>query len=93
MEQFDQAPLPDGNELLRHVRVHLTSREVKGPEIIEIWADPVTGLPRRIVFDRAKFRGSPELHGLTLELTSETPLPADWFSPAMHATRKTAPGR
>jgi hypothetical protein len=83
---FDEAPLPSGGEKLRHVLARRNSREVKGPETIEIWADPQTGLPRHIVFDRAKFQGSPEPHRLTVELTSEAPLPADWFAPTPHVT-------
>ncbi len=84
VEQFDLAPLPPGGGTLRHVRVRRHSREVKGPETIEIWADAKTGLPRRIVFDRAKLQGSPQPCRLTFELESADPLPAGWFAPAAH---------
>jgi len=86
VERLDQTPLPGGNAVLRHVVARRSSREVKGPETIEIWADPATGLPRCIIFDRAKFQGSPEPHRLTLQLSSAAPLAADWFTPAPHLT-------
>jgi len=84
VEQLDQAPLPSGSERLRHVRVRRNSREVKGPETIEIWANPKTAMPNRIVFDRAKVQGNREPCRLTFELSSEAPLSADWFAPAVH---------
>jgi hypothetical protein len=86
VEQFDAAPLPSGVESLRHVRVRRNSREVRGPETIEIWADATTGLPRRIVFDRAKLQGNRQPCQLTFELISADPLPSDWFAPAPHTT-------
>jgi len=88
VEQFDQAPLPSGSELLRHVLVRRNSREVKGPETTEIWANAKTGMPRRIVFDRAKLQGNPEPCRLTFDLSSEAPLPADWFAPTVHVMDK-----
>jgi hypothetical protein len=84
VEQFDLAPLPPGGASLRHVRVRRTSREVKGPETIEIWADAATGLPHRIVFDRAKLQGNRQPCRLTFELTSADLLPAGWFAPDPH---------
>lgn len=84
VEQLDAAPLPAGGAPLRHVRVRRNSREVKGPETIEIWADAKTGLPQRIVFDRAKLQGNRQPCRVTFELVSADPLPADWFAPAFH---------
>jgi outer membrane lipoprotein-sorting protein len=86
---LDQTPLPSGGASLRHVQVRRNSREVKGPETIEIWADPKTGMPKRIVFDRAKIQGSQQPCRLTFDLVDEEPLPADWFTPTPH----TAGGR
>jgi len=86
VEQFDQAPLPSHSESLRHVLVRRNSREVKGPETIEIWANAKTGMPRRIIFDRAKLQGNRQPCRLTLDLAGEDPLPADWFAPAVHTT-------
>ncbi len=88
VEQFDQAPLPSGQQVLRHVRVRRNSREVKGPETIEIWADPQTAMPRRIVFDRAKVQGNREPCRLAFDLASEAPLSAAWFSSAAHMTEE-----
>jgi len=93
VEQFDQAPLPSGGEVLRHVRVRRNSREVKGPETIEIWADSKTAMPKRIVFDRAKLQGSRQPTRLTFDLVSEAPLPADWFTPPAHTADKADAGR
>jgi hypothetical protein len=93
VEQFDQAPLPPGSEALRHVRVRRNSREVKGPETIEIWADLKTAMPKRMVFDRAKLQGSRQPARLTFDLVSESPLPADWFAPETHTGGKVYDGR
>jgi len=84
VEQFDQAPLASGGGAWRYVRVRRNSREVKGPNTIEIWADPKTGMPRRIVFDDAKLQGNRAPCRLTFDLLSEDTLPADWFTPAPH---------
>ena len=84
VETLDQAPLPSGGEARRHVRVRRHSREVKGPETIEIWADPKTAIPQRIVFDDAKIQGNREPCQITFDLVSEDPLSPDWFSPKPH---------
>lgn len=84
VEQLDQSPLSDGGEALRHVRVRRNSREVKGPETIEIWADSKTAIPKRIVFDRAKVQGNREPCRITVDLITEEPLSPNWFSPAPH---------
>jgi len=93
VEQFDQAPLPSGGKVLRHARVRRNSREVKGPETIEIWADSKTAMPKRIVFDRAKLQGSRQPSRLTFDLVNESPLPADWFAPEAHTADRTGDGR
>ncbi len=87
LERLDEAALPAGGQLLRHVLVRRNSRQVKGPETIEIWADGQSGLPRRIVFDRAKLQGNIEPCRVTLDLLSDRPLAADWFTPAPHQSR------
>jgi len=92
VEQFDQAPLPPGGEALRHVRVRRNSREVKGPETIEIWADSKTAMPKRIVFDRAKLQGNRQPCRLTFDLVSEDPLPVDWFTPPAHTADQAGGG-
>jgi hypothetical protein len=92
IEKSDQAPLPPGGRALQHVRVRRNSREVKGPETIDIWADPQTATPRRIVFDRAKLQGNREPCRLTFDLVSDKPLPADWFRPAPHVASGAAGG-
>ena len=90
VERLDQAPLPSGGTFLRHVLARRNTREVKGPAVIEIWADLKTGMPRRIVFDQGKFQGNPQPRRLTFDLASEEPLPADWFSHPAHQTRSAA---
>jgi hypothetical protein len=92
VEQLDQAPLPSGGEPLRHVRVRRNSREVKGPETIEIWANPKTGMPRRIVFDDAKIQGSRQPCRITFELVNEETLSPNWFSPTPHIAEETGKG-
>lgn len=90
VEQLDQAALSSGGPMLRHVRVRRNSRQVKGPETIEIWADPQTAMPRRIIFDRAKIQGNQAPCRLTFDLVSQEPLPSDWFSPTTHASNPEA---
>lgn len=84
VEQLDLAALSGLAPEMRHVLVRRNSRQVKGPETIEIWADPKTGLPHRIVFDRAKLQGNHRPCRLTFDLTSQDHLPAHWFAPALH---------
>jgi hypothetical protein len=91
VEQLDQAALAPGGQLQRHVLVRRNSRVVRGPETIEIWADPQTSMPRRIVFDRAKLQGSPAPCRLTLDLISEDALPPAWFSPSSHIAVEDEP--
>ena len=92
VERLDQSPLPTGGGPLRHLVAHRNSHDVKGPVIIEIWADSKTGMPHRIVFDQAKFQGSTQPRRLTFDLISEAPLPADWFTPAVHVVDKMRGG-
>jgi hypothetical protein len=84
VRQFDFSPLPPGEASLRHVLVRRNSALVKGPETIEIWADPRTAMPKRIIFDRAKIQGNEQPCRLTFDLTSEETLSPDWFRPAPH---------
>ena len=88
VEHLGQAALRDGGEILRYVRVRRNSPNVKGPETIEIWADPKSSRPKRIIFDDAKLQGNPHPRRLTFELVSEEPLPQGWFTPAPHLTAK-----
>lgn len=84
VEHLGQASLPGDSKLLRYVRVRRNSRDVKGPETIEIWADPANAIPKRIIFDDAKIQGNREPCRLTFDLVSEETLPKDWFTPAPH---------
>ena len=84
VERLDQLPLPRGGDPLRHLVARRNSHDVKGPVVIEIWADSKTGMPHSIVFYDAKFQGSTQPRRLTFDLISEAPLPADWFTPAVH---------
>jgi hypothetical protein len=84
VERPETVPGEPGTTPLRHVRARRRSHDVRGPATIEIWADPATAMPRRIVFDHAKFQGSAQPRRLTFDLTSEKPLPGDWFTPAPH---------
>jgi len=88
VERLDQLPLPTGGDPLRHLVARRNSHDVKGPVVIEIWADSKTGMPHRIEFHDAKFQGSTQPRRLTFDLISETPLPADWFTPAVHVVDK-----
>lgn len=90
VERFDRASLKAGGDLLRHVLARRKSHDVKGPETVEIWANPDTGMPQRIVFDEAKFQGSPQPRQLTLGLVSESTLAGDWFSPTAHTGKAGA---
>lgn len=90
VEASGQAPLPSGGEMLRHVRVRRNSHEVKGPETIEIWADPKTAIPKRIVFDDAKIQGNREPVRITFDLVTQEPLSPTWFTPGPHLTWRPA---
>lgn len=84
IEEF--GPVPDGTGGRKALRLlaQRRTREAKGPAAIEILADPITGMPRRIVFDRAKFQGSADPRRLTLDLVSEQALDAGFFTPEFH---------
>ena len=92
IERPDGGPLRPAEKPLMHIRANRNSPAVKGPPTIEIWADPQTGLPRRIVFREAKFQGSQRPRLLELELATEANLPEDWFSPSAHV-QNVAEGR
>lgn len=84
INRFGSEHLPTGGGLGLHLVARRKSHDVKGPETIEIRADAATGMPKQIVFEGAKFQGSPEPRRLTFELISEEALPVAWFSPAPH---------
>lgn len=86
VEHFGQASLHIDTELLRYTRVRRNSRDVKGPETIEIWANPESGIPQCIIFDDAKIPGNQHPCRLTFELISEKPLLLDWFTPVPHVS-------
>ncbi len=91
VERLDMAPLEEGGAAFRHVFARKAAREAKGPGTIEIWADPATGMPRRVVFDQAKFQGSPQPRRLSFDLISERPLPQGWFRADYGAARAADP--
>jgi len=84
VDRFDRAQLPGVQSSFAHVLAHRKSQAVKGPQTIEIWADTKTGVPQRIVFDKAKFQGSSDPRRLTFDLVSDSPLSANWFTPSAH---------
>ncbi|QDU89719.1 hypothetical protein Pla175_31140 [Pirellulimonas nuda] len=87
LEREGLEPLPGAERPLTYVRARRNSRWIKGPETIEIWADPETAMPSRILFDDAQV---PDVQGpcrITLDLVSEQPLASDWFGPAPHAEK------
>ena len=92
VEQFDKAPLPSGARYCGHMRVRRNSREVKGPETIEIWADPKSAIPKHIIFDNAKIQGNRQPCRLTFDLINEDTLSPNWFSPTPHIAEETAKG-
>lgn len=89
VERFNLAPLDDGGPQVRHLFARRRSPEAKGPNTIEIWADPQSGTPQRIVFDDAKFQGNAEPRRLTFKLISEAQLPVDWFSHSAHGRTRS----
>jgi hypothetical protein len=91
IEVLDQTRLVSEGELLRHVRVRRNSRQVKGPETIEIWADTKTALPKRIIFDDAKIQGNPAPCRIVLDLVNEDSLVRNWFSPTAHIGERVHP--
>jgi len=91
VEPLDLSGLPEGGPPLRHLLARKKPRQAPGPTAIEIWADPATGMPRRIVFEGAKFQGSPRPRHLTFDLVSQDPLPEGWFHPSAHLPPR--PGR
>jgi hypothetical protein len=86
LEMTEPASLTSDGPTLRRVIGRRKSRDVRGPETIEIWADSKTAMPQRIVFDQGKFQGSTLPRRLTLDLTSESTLSPDWFAPGAHVS-------
>lgn len=84
VERFDLAPLGAGGAQVRHLLARRRAPQTKGPVTIEIWADPQSGTPQRIVLDDAKFQGNPAPRRLTFELVSEAQLPSEWFHHGAH---------
>jgi hypothetical protein len=82
--QEDSKPASADGKLLLHVVATRKSPGAKGPPTVEIWADPQSRVPVRIVFDQAKFQGSAEPRRLTFELLNQTALPPDWFTVGSH---------
>jgi hypothetical protein len=95
VEKFEPAiKSPDGTMLSHVVARHKPGGGgVQGPPVIEVWADPTTGMPRRIVFEQDPYPLAPHARRMVFELVSEKSLSADWFAAAVHLRpRGNAPG-
>ena len=66
--------------------LHATRRHqrFKGPRVIRIWAQPDTGLLRRIEFADIRLQGDPEPKKLILDLVDQKQLQNDWFTHSAH---------
>jgi len=67
-----------------HLRARKRDRRVRGPKVIKLWSHPDSDLLRRIVFENVKVQGQPTLRHIAIDLVSERPLPADWFTHSAH---------
>ena len=73
-----------GGPAWTHLRATKRDHEVRGPKVVELWSHPDSGLLRRIVFENVKVQGQPTPRHITIDLVSQTPLPADWFTHQAH---------
>ena len=73
--------LGDDGHTCQHVRGKRRDGEEGVPEAGEVWARSDTGVVRRMVLHLGE---GPGARRLTLELTSEEALPADWYEHAAH---------
>jgi hypothetical protein len=74
-------PLEDGGLAYQHVRGERRAGVEDGPETVEVWSHPQTGVVRRL---RLHLGAAPEARRVTLDLVGEAPLPADWYEHAAH---------
>jgi hypothetical protein len=79
-------PEPVGEEgrPCRHVRGRRRGGVEGAPEGVEVWVRSDTGVVRRLVL---RLGEGPGARRLTLELTGEEALPADWYEHAAHHDR------
>jgi hypothetical protein len=73
--------LDDGGPGYQHIRGARRAGVEDGPESVEVWAHPQTGVARRLRLDLGE---GPGARRLTLDLASEAPLPADWYEHSAH---------
>jgi hypothetical protein len=73
--------LGEGEGPCQHVRGTRRGGEEGGPEGIEVWVRPDTGVVRRMVLHLGE---GPGARRLSLELTGEGSLPAEWYEHAAH---------
>jgi hypothetical protein len=86
IETFEQAiRSPDGTTLSHVIARHRPGGGgIQGPPTIEIWADPKTGIPRRIVFEQDPIPRVPTARRMVFELANEVSLPENWFTTEVH---------
>ncbi|HUS91140.1 MAG TPA: hypothetical protein VM695_04785 [Phycisphaerae bacterium] len=77
-------PLPGEAATRRYVLAERKAGDREPPTSVELWADPDSGLLRRIVYHGARTRGRPQPQRISLDLVSTDGLPDDWFTHSAH---------
>lgn len=84
-DAYTVTPLPSDSAGRRGLLAEKKSAEFRGPRRVELWYDPASGVIQRMVFaGMPKARGGPD--SVTVELTNQRELPADFFHHTAHHT-------
>jgi hypothetical protein len=84
-DAYTVTPLPSDSAGRRGLLAEKKSAEFRGPRRVELWYDPASGVIQRMVFaGMPKARGGPG--SVTVELTNQRELPADFFHHTAHHT-------
>jgi hypothetical protein len=73
--------LEEGGPRYQHLRAERRADVEDGPEVVEVWAHPESAVVRRL---RLHLGEGPGARRVSLDLTGEAPLPADWYEHAAH---------
>lgn len=87
--------LPDsengGSVVCRRVRGVLRSANALAPRVIHLWADPRSGVTRRLLLDWKRQDREIGPSTMTVELVGSVELPPDWFEASYHRNRSDMP--
>jgi hypothetical protein len=82
LELLASTPLTEGDDIrYHHIRAQRQSDAAGGAEVVELWVHPRSSIVARLQL-QAKLEPGRRL--VTLDLTSEEPLPPDWYEHSAH---------